>query len=301
MLKSLSILIPTFNDECVELVRNLNTQASNINKLKYEIIVADDGSTDKKIVKRNNEIAQLHNCRYIAYEKNRGRSAIRNTLISEAKCEWVLFIDGDMVVNDNNYISKYVMMEDTDVVYGGYVVNGDPQRLKGNLRYKYESKYGGNSDAKKRNLCPYNNFHTSNFLARRSIMQAYPFDERFCHYGYEDVIWGKTLKENGIAIRHKDNPLSFEVFEDNEAFLSKTEEGMHTLYMFRNELEEYSNIIAFRKMISKRHMEGLFLAFFKAVRKTLKNNLKGNKPSVFLFNIYKLGIYSELCKQKTRQ
>lgn len=301
MLNSLSILIPTFNDECIDLVRNLNTQASNINKLKYEIIVADDGSTDKRVVKSNNEIGHIHNCRYIAYEKNRGRSAIRNSLVNEAQYEWVLFVDGDMVVNNNYYISTYVMMGDTDVVYGGYTVNGDPQRLKGNLRYKYESKYGGNSDAKKRSLCPYNDFHTSNFLARRSIMQAHPFDERFRHYGYEDVIWGKTLKESGIAIKHKDNPLSFEIFEDNETFLAKTEEGLNTLYMFRNELEEYSNIIRLMKKISKTHMEGLLATFFKVVRKALKNNLKGNKPSVFLFNIYKLGMYSELCKQKTRQ
>ena len=51
MINSLSILIPTYNNECLELVRDLQAQASilsSTNDLEYEILVADDGSTDKK-------------------------------------------------------------------------------------------------------------------------------------------------------------------------------------------------------------------------------------------------------------
>ena len=47
----LSILIPTYNDDCRELVASLQQQADNISGLEYEILVADDGSTDLEVAK----------------------------------------------------------------------------------------------------------------------------------------------------------------------------------------------------------------------------------------------------------
>lgn len=55
MINSLSILIPTYNNVCLELVRDLQAQASILsseNDFEYEIIVADDGSTDKIPLRR---------------------------------------------------------------------------------------------------------------------------------------------------------------------------------------------------------------------------------------------------------
>ena len=43
-IRSLSILIPTYNDPCFELVDTLRHQAEATG-ISYEIIVADDGST----------------------------------------------------------------------------------------------------------------------------------------------------------------------------------------------------------------------------------------------------------------
>ncbi len=78
-------------------------------------------------------------------------------------------------------------------------------------------------------------------------MLRYPLDERFHQYGYEDVLWGKTLKENNITILHIDNALGYQNFIGNWAFIRKTEESLHTLYQFRKELEGYSKIITYAK------------------------------------------------------
>lgn len=295
MIKSLSILIPTFNDDCVELVKELHAQATAIEGLDFEIIVADDGSTDKNVVSRNLEINNLRRCRYIASKVNQGRAAIRNRLVGRAQQEWLLFIDADMAVRSKEYLKTYADLDPTDVVYGGYVVNGDSRKLKGNLRYKYERQYGGNSDAAKRNEHPYNDFHTSNFIVRRSVMLVHPFDERIRRYGYEDVIWGNGLKKAGIKIRHIDNPLSFEKFEGNTSFLLKTLQGIVTLSEFREELKGNSNIITTWERLRRQHALGLFNAVFSVFENTIKNSLMGNNPSVFLFKIYKLGLFSKLC------
>ena len=88
MINSLSILIPTYNNVCLELVRDLQAQASilsSTNDLEYEILVADDGSTDKNTIEKNCEINELNNCRYIERKENAGRAATRNFLAQEAK------------------------------------------------------------------------------------------------------------------------------------------------------------------------------------------------------------------------
>ncbi len=300
MSHGLSILIPCYNGRCESLVRALSAQAEEASSpFAYEIIVADDGSTDKACIETNKAINALPHCIYIIRSANSGRAAIRNFLAQQAKHDWLLFIDCDMVVRSNDYLQTYINLLNggISVVYGGYVIRGSAALLGGNLRYRYESKYSGNSNAQQRNLQPYHDFHTSNFLVGRNIMLAHPLDERFRRYGYEDVLWGKTLKHHGIPISHIDNPLSFEKFETNSQFLAKTTEGMQTLADFRNELQGYSAVIAAANKLRRWHLSTAVRCGFCAVRKLLKTNLLSNKPSVLLFNIYKLGLYLDLTKR----
>ncbi len=287
----------------MDLVESLQKQADKLShdnqvKFDYEIIVADDGSSDTLIVEKNKIINTIPFSKYIIREKNCGRAAIRNFLALTAKNEWLLFIDADMVIRNPHFLSNYVMGENKDVIYGGYIIKGEDQTLRGNLRFGYEKKYGGNSNAQKREKNPFKDFHTSNFLVLRDIMLKYPLDERFKRYGYEDVLWGKTLKLNNIQISHRDNPVSFEKFETNETFLNKTEEGMWTLAQFEEDLRGYSTIIDFAESLNKYHLLPIVRTFLSALSPIIKKNLRGNKPSIFLFNIYKLGIFCKL-KGKT--
>ena len=255
MINTLSILIPTYNNVCVELVKSLQAQASLLysssdslsssSHFEYEILVADDGSTDERTIEGNRIINTLPHCRYIERKENVGRAAIRNFLAREAKYTWLLFIDSNMNVISHQYLVNYLEKE-SDVVYGGYQIKRDAEtreRLKYNLRYIFESAGTQNGNHLQRQAHPYADFHTSNFIVKRNILLKHPFDERFSHYGYEDVLWGKNLKDNHIPILHVDNPLGYEHFIGNMSFLYKTEESLRTLYQFRNELQGYSKII----------------------------------------------------------
>lgn len=155
MINTLSILIPTYNHICTELVESLQAQASSLPNLEYEILVADDGSTDEYTIEENRIINQLDNCRYIERETNVGRAAIRNFLAQQAKHPWLLFIDSNMDVILSEYLSNYLNQikennadfEDSihikyGVIYGGYQIKRDDEtkeRLKNNLRYIFES------------------------------------------------------------------------------------------------------------------------------------------------------------------
>lgn len=294
MIHELSVLIPCYNSRCRGLVKTLSVllkKEEYKGMFHYEVLVADDGSTDKSCVEYNKAIDSLNNCQYIIREKNVGRAAIRNFLAQEAKYEWLLFIDCDMVVRNEDYIKQYINSYDSPVMYGGYSVRGNRDKLKGNLRFVYEKKCETTHIYTERQKNPYKDFHTSNFLVKRDIMLAYPLDERFRHYGYEDVLWGKTLKDNNIGITHINNPLSFEKFESNTNFISKTEEGLTTLFRFRKELEEYSNIICYAKKLRKFYLIPFIALIHKISSKYIKCNLQGNNPSLLLFNIYKICVF----------
>lgn len=295
-MKNISILLPTYNDRCAELAGALHRQAEKIREssggtFEYEVLVGDDGSTDEAVITENEGINKLPRCRYIRRGRNEGRSAIRNFLASQARYEQLLFIDGDMKMGGDDYLSNYVNAPECDVIYGGYVIKEDDGLLKHNLRYIYERGNRANSCAEERRKRPYSNFNTKNFLVWKSVFTAFPLDERFRRYGYEDVFWGKTMMKKDLEIMHIDNPLVVENFESNVDFLAKTEEGLDTLYEFRDELRSFSDVISAAEKVGKLHLKGLFKAFFKRFGGSLKSRLTGNKPSIFLFNVYKLGYY----------
>ena len=241
-INALSILIPTYNDECVMLVDDLRQQAEQAG-IVYEILVGDDGSTDTNVIEKNRKIGHWSHCHYLIQIQNIGRAAIRNFLAKEAHYDWLLFIDSDMSMVRDNYLSTYIAMEGADVVDGGVTIGGDPEALRGNLRYRYEKASEQEHTTEIRQKHPYHDFHTANCLIRRDLMLAHPFDERFRYYGYEDVLFGKQLRQNKIRITHIDNPLGFSTFEENTQFIIKTEEGLRTLHQFQADLRGYSRLL----------------------------------------------------------
>ena len=297
MKKNLSILIPTFNDACLQLVSQLNEQATHIDGLAYEILVADDGSTDASVVETNRQINALPHCRYIRFEENKGRSVIRNILAETAHYDWLLFVDGDMSVAREDFIRKYVETEGS-ILYGGYVVKGNEEQLKGNLRFIYEKKSEPAHTFDRRQQNPYFDFHTSNYLIARRLYEQHPLDARFRHYGYEDVLMGKQLQEADIPITHIDNPLAFATFEDNPHFVQKTEEGLRTLATFKDELEGYSRLLAFTQKAKRTGIDRVITFVYKMMSDRWRRRLCGNHPSLNVFKWYKLGYLLQLLAQK---
>ena len=289
-IKALSILIPTYNDECVMLVDDLRQQAEQAG-IVYEILVGDDGSTDTDVIEKNRKIGHWSHCHYLIQIQNIGRAAIRNFLAKEAHYDWLLFIDSDMSMVRDNYLSTYLAMEGADVVDGGVTIGGDPEALKHNLRYRYEKASEQEHTTEIRQKHPYHDFHTANFLIRRDLMLAHPFDERFRYYGYEDVLFGKQLRQNKIYITHIDNTLGFSTFEENTQFILKTEEGLQTLHRFQSDLRGYSRLLTLVEGIHLPVILSLIRCWHKLFGQWERKNLCGPHPSLRLFKLYKLGYY----------
>lgn len=308
----LSILLPSYNNVCVSLVQVLQRQADALRgkldkPFRYEIIVADDCSTDAACIDANRVIGDMLHCRYLRMEQNVGRAQIRNVLISESRGDYVLLIDSDLFLCDDNYLYKYATST-ADVVYGGTRIGGEgfamvdneanTENLKGNLRYIYEKKAEPSHRAAFRQLRPNQEISVCNLYARRDIMEAHPFDSRFKAYGYEDVLFGKRLAESGIEVTHIDNPVLINEFEPNSVFVKKTEEAILTLCRFEQDLEGYSNLKTKVTTLGRYIPLSLFRLWHRIMKNKEKRNLTGSKPSLLLFKLYKLGFFLENRKVK---
>lgn len=308
----LSILLPSYNNVCVSLVQALQRQADALRgkldkPFRYEIIVADDCSTDAACIDANRVIGDMLHCRYLRMEQNVGRAQIRNVLISESRGDYVLLIDSDLFLCDDNYLYKYATST-ADVVYGGTRIGGEglvmvdneanTENLKGNLRYIYEKKAEPSHRAAFRQLRPNQEISVCNLYARRDIMEAHPFDSRFKAYGYEDVLFGKRLAESGIEVTHIDNPVLINEFEPNSVFVKKTEEAILTLCRFEQDLEGYSNLKTKVTTLGRYIPLSLFRLWHRIMKNKEKRNLVGPKPSLLLFKLYKLGFFLENRKVK---
>lgn len=295
----ISILIPTRNDPCAGLVADLKAQADALaaksgGAFRYEIVVADDCSTDHAVMESNSVIGAMGNCRLIRRDENMGRARIRNFLAEQARYDYLLFIDGDLFANSPSFVETYAMSTGRGIVYGGTCIGGDTEGLAGNLRHLYEKAAEESHKAAMRRLHPYGEFSAANFLARRETMLEHPFDNRFKAYGYEDVLFGKQMKAAGVEIEHIDNPVRIDTFETNEVFVAKSEEALRTLHQFRDELAGYSNILNAINRIRRFVPLSLIKTWHKAMARRERLNLTGRHPNLTIFKIYKLGFYLSL-------
>lgn len=292
--KELSILMPAYNNVCVNLVKELAAQCSNIEGLRYEIVVADDGSKRYQAISSNREINKLDDCRFIERGVNSGRAAIRNFLTHEAKYANIMFLDSDVKIDKDDFVLDYLDAASKDVVvYGG--IHNDEQAFNcNNLRCVYECAFELKNPASVRNTKPYQQFRTTNFMAPRDVMLRFPFDEGFKEYGYEDVLFGKTLKENNIGIKHIDNPVIVDDYDTNAEFIDKTQQALRTLHSHRKEMEGYSAILPMAKMLKLFLLAAPLRCAYRMYGNKMHDKLCGDKASPTLFNVYRILYYLSL-------
>lgn len=294
----LSILIPTFEYDCSNLVTALHQQCETMamsERLDYEIIVADDGSHHPVWKKVQQTMQSLSHCTFVRQEQNVGRSRIRNLLVQIAKGDLLLFMDQDGIVVNDDFVQKFVDAGKThDVVCGNMIQSEQVPAPKYHLRYYYEKRY------EKAFLKAIDNrptgwpFRSFCFMINKRVADVVLMDERFCQYGYEDVKYGLDLEAHGFTIYHINNPLLNNELEDNETFVEKTETAMQTLSRFRVELAEGVSLLQKVEKLKKRGLIPLIKRCGTPFMELIRKNLCGNHPCLQLFNLYKLLYYLNL-------
>lgn len=291
----ISILIPTYNFDIFPLVSYLHEQAKKLS-IEYEIICLDDAS--KNYHTENQKINALEYCSYTLLEKNIGRSSIRNLLAKKARFENLLFLDADVIPIEEDFVSNYISQINSEkkVVYGGIRYQKDKPGKDQILRWVY-----GNSretlPVEQRQKNPYLAFLTLNFMIKKSIFKTVSFNEEIPNLRHEDTLFSYDLKKAGIKVVHIENPVYHLGLESSKVFLRKSEEALIGLdYLIDNKLivPEYVKLSEYYKTLNKYGIKGLYLFFYKTFKSAFLNNLLGKNPSLFVFDLFRLGYFCDL-------
>jgi len=295
----LSICIPVYNYDVRRLVEDLHFQAGKTD-FAFEILLIDDASDEN--FRDINKSVDLESVRYIQLDKNIGRSKIRNLLSEEARFHNLLFMDCDSAVATSEYIEKYIPFFDSlKVCCGGRIYEEKRPDDSRYLRWKY-GKERECASASERRKNPNAGFQTNNFLIHKSVFEKVKFDESLDGYGHEDTLFGLELAGNGIIIEHIDNPLIHIGLENAADFMEKTEKGIKNLHRVELKLREkypeyidHSGLMKSKLFLRKFHLTGFASMLFRFFRNMMKNNLLSGKPSLFIFDFYRLGL---LCSMR---
>lgn len=292
----ISILIPTYDRACVELIHVLGRQLLRHGSLACELLVAEDGSSDKLSMAANAQaLGNYPFARHLIYGENVGRAQIRNRLAEVARGDWCIFLDSGAMIASDDWLGRYIEAieiagrEGQGVVCGG--LEARPGKDGKNLRYRYERSARKLQCVSFRRRHPYASFRTANFCVSRRVIQSIPFDHRFHDYGHEDVIFGKHLAQAHVSILHIDNPAIYVVYDTDSSFLQKTETANRVLRTYCDELRGYSGLITAEDWLRRIYLLGIFRRLSSPYLTAMRRHLLTGKASLLYYKVYRLCHY----------
>ena len=291
----LSVLVPTYHYNVLPLAKTVVGQLSKTN-IPFEFICIDDGSSSELNIE-NRQINFLPNATFSENKQNLGRSCMMNLLASHAKYPYLLFLDADVVPVDDDFINKYLheIKKGTEVCYGGLAYKKEHTKEQA-LRWRY----GMAREAitlKKRLNSPYAHTLTSNLLIKKEVVLRFQFPAEVMQYGYEDTVFVNRLKVANIPIVHLQNPVYHLQLDTTAVFLKKTFMAVENLVQLskNNQLAYHETRLgeAFT-ILRKSRMVSPASYFLNYVKYLIIKQLYSKKPSLILFDLYKLGLFCKL-------
>jgi hypothetical protein len=295
-MQPLSVLIPVYNFDVVDFVSALHKQFMQ-SSILFEIRLYDDCS-QQSFKEKNREINTLLGVVYRELEENIGRSKIRNLLAREAKFDCILFFDCDMQLMDEHYAQKILQypLNNYSIIIGGTHYQATKPTQKEFILHWKAGKFKEEKTANERNKSPLSGFTLNNLLIKKEIYLSILLDESLQTYGHEDSKFGYNLIEKNISIFHTDNPVIHIGLNRNDEFIKKTEQAVQNLCKLINEgkVGHQSPLYKTYRLLKKWYLRQIYNAFFNVFKPLMHRNLVSKNPSLYIFDLYKLGLISRL-------
>ena len=294
----ISILIPTYNYNTLPLVAELHRQAVS-ERIEFEIIVADDASPINENTEINSKINQISNCQFERNKVNLGRGQNRNALVQKAKYELVLLMDCDTFPKEKNFIKAYierVKNNNEKAVFGGIIYYNEKPKRDEMLRWVF-GKSREEIPLSKRLANPFHYALISNILIKKEVLLSHPFDNTIFNYGYEDIVFILGLKREQIAISHIENPAYHLNLEKSTIFLEKFHSSLQNLKLVLDKNIINPEDTALTKIyvkLKRFHLVKTFAFGFKIAKNSFTKNLLSKNPSLFIFDVYRLGYFCQI-------
>ncbi len=295
MVSELSILIPIYNQDVIKLVQDLLAQCRELTT-RFEIVLYDDASKEK-YRKLHRPLNLEPEIRYVELRENIGRAAIRNRLAQDANYSYLLFLDNDSALPDNQFVKRYWESNNhdaADVIIGGTIYEDDPQSDAFMLRWTY-GKEREERTAAQRSEHPYQSLTLNNILIKKATYLMFPLSTALNGYGHEDTKFGWELERAGIPIKHVDNPVIHLGLEVASDFLKKTKQAVKNLYQLYLTEENLpaTKLITSYELLKKARLRRAFLFCFQPMKELVLDNLRSPEPSLKYFDLYKLYLFTK--------
>jgi glycosyltransferase involved in cell wall biosynthesis len=200
MIKTLSIIIPAYNEE--KTIQKLldKVMLADLGSIKKEIIIVNDCSKDrtKELIENYINSHTQENIRLIDQEKNQGKGSALHKGIANASGEYLIIQDADLEYDPNEYLDllQPVFKADADVVYGSRFMGSNPHRILffwhtiGNKFLTSLSNIFTNLNL--------TDMETCYKLVRTEIIQKIKLKEK--RFGFEPEVTAKLSRIPGIKI-----------------------------------------------------------------------------------------------------
>lgn len=219
-----------------------------------EFILLDDGSGSAALLASVIGGAERMSApvRVIVWGKNRGRAAARNRLLEEARGDYVLFLDADMIPNSPRFLSIWLGVLSTQrpaVAFGGLSVK-QARRDQDTALHRNLFARSDCARAQVRALKPAQSTASANLAVRRDFLAANPFDPRFIGWGFEDTDWALSAARRA-RILHIDNPATHAGLDDVRTLMRKSAEaGANFARLARKHPKAVRRFAAYRTAIA---------------------------------------------------
>lgn len=257
--------------------------------IDYEILIIDDASSPAISEANAQFFLDSPRVRYLILKQNIGRAKIRNKLVAEAKGDYLLCLDGDVVIKQNDFLKTYwTIRKSSKILIGGIELGGLKAGCE--LRWLYAKKREV-INIVERQARPYSSFMTGNFFCDSTIFTELQFDEEIKGYGHEDTLFGLDLERLNIPILHLDNSIIIEADDKNSDFLAKSKEALKNLKILNKKYPALGHEVGILKLSLKLQgsgMDNIFRIVFNLFRNRIYKNLVSTKPSLILFDLYRL-------------
>lgn len=251
----LSIIVPVYNCEnyierCIESI--INNDLPNT-----EVLIINDGSTDKTLEKCKNFVELYSNIRLIN-QKNKGVSYSRNLGIKKSKGKYVMFVDADdYLTNDFSKIINLLNNNDCDV-----------------LKFSY-------------NLISYNNIKSVAFSSKNFDVRDENFWLDFLTDSQKNMVWGQIVKKEcfkNIKFEEKlfyceDFLFNFELYSQCSNISYTNQIGYNYIINDSSITNNFSNSKTFDKI------NNIIYVFNKLILKTKNKNIENLLEKKFFHEV----------------
>jgi glycosyltransferase involved in cell wall biosynthesis len=222
----------------------------------WELIIVDDGSTDKtkevidKFIEKDNRIKYLH-------QINKERSAARNKGIKEAKGDWICFLDSDDIYHANHLEEFKNLIKKEDSKKGLYF-SGLSYGSFSNEEENYNHSYKNNIE-----FVLLNTIGTPRACIHKSVLSNHLFSEKI-RIGEDRELWVRILKKNPLFFHSKKTFIEVE-HPSRSVNLGTEIENLKTLKLILK-----SNKKTIRKKVKNRVLSNTYFKISKSKIKAKK-------------------------------